>query len=102
MERILKSIVAWLRSALLRPSVPKTTCTTRHASYAWYAVQAYARHVGARQVDDPDDMEVVLGDLIADLLHLTEALNVDFYEALAKGQFHYRAETDRVGHQLAT
>lgn len=87
MEHMLKSIVAWLRSAMRRSSPPKLHRNMRHASHAWYAVRPY---VG--QVDCPEDMEVAIGDLLGDLLHLTDALGVNFYEALTRGEFHHRAE----------
>lgn len=56
------------------------------------SLEAYAESVGLDLVDDA--LETVMGDLIADLLHIAAAEQVEFSWVLSAARRHFEAEHD--------
>jgi NTP pyrophosphatase (non-canonical NTP hydrolase) len=64
----------------------------------------FVRYVAAVR-GDLNEQQTNLGDLLADLMHFAKGTGLDFDEALASGERHFREETDEVfgldGHVVA-
>lgn len=58
------------------------------ATWAAAALKEYVRHVGA------DTFDASISDLLGDLMHLCDALEVDFDEALRNGRNAYEPESE--------
>ncbi|MFE6611988.1 hypothetical protein [Amycolatopsis sp. NPDC057786] len=65
---------------------------TRKAGFAATAINAYAAQVGGYET-----FHALMGDFVADLHHLADALDVDLTAAISDGRDDYLAEigTDR-------
>lgn len=63
---------------------------TARAAFAAEALVAFARRT--QSTLDNEQMSTVVSDLLGDLMHLCDAALVDFNEAMAYAQVHYRAE----------
>lgn len=59
---------------------------TARASFAATALVAFVKRVGE------NEMETNVSDLLADLMHLSDALGIDFDNAVYAGRNHYEAE----------
>ena len=60
----------------------------QRAAFAGLALKAYAKRTGGLTGEPP---ETVIGDLLNDMRHLCDALDLDF-DALAHNDMHYTAE----------
>ncbi|QBP31095.1 hypothetical protein SEA_REFUGE_77 [Mycobacterium phage Refuge] len=58
-----------------------------NVSWAAVAASAYQKVIGG-------DFENIIPDLLGDLMHLADAMGVDFEEALNKAEFNYDAEVN--------
>ncbi len=61
---------------------------TTRAQFAALAVKAFGDRVAPRG----EDTETLIGDLLADLMHLCDAAGIDFDSCLHMGNRHYDAE----------
>jgi hypothetical protein len=71
-------------------ALPEVT-NHRRTQWARAALEAFARQTG-QSVDLPDGDTEVIGDLLCDLHHWTDAHGVMWDQALARGEMHYEAE----------
>lgn len=62
------------------------------AAWALLGLTAFAERTFGRPENEP--FETLIPDLIADLLHLCDAVHLDVEEALEKGRGHYEAEVN--------
>ncbi|MEY8018775.1 hypothetical protein [Mycobacterium servetii] len=60
------------------------------AGWAARALIAYASHLGGQSL--VDELETVTGDLLGDLLHLFDALGLDWEEIRERGERFHREE----------
>jgi hypothetical protein len=63
---------------------------TRRAGFALHGVEAYADVTGGIA---SEGMMMMLTDLLGDMMHLADALGVDFFELVRRGGYRYEAET---------
>lgn len=63
---------------------------TARASFAAQALVTFVERVGE------NEMGTNVSDLLGDLMHLCDALDIDFDEAVEKGRWHYEAEIEGV------
>ena len=59
---------------------------TARASFAAHALVAYAKHAGEEGFSDQ------VGDMLCDLMHLCDALSVDFDDELSRAQNNHKSE----------
>lgn len=70
-----------------------STETKRRIRAARVALSAYAA-TSFPEGELANDPETVISDLIADLVHYCESLNLDYERAKVRGERHYRAEIE--------
>lgn len=63
----------------------------KRAGWAEAAVMTFARKTG--QDKSGDDMETILADLLADVMHLVAREKLKFDDVLVRAKAHYREET---------
>lgn len=62
------------------------------AGWAQVAVDAFAAETNMDAAGE--DMQTVMGDLLADLMHLCQQNDIDFERILATGKMHFEAELE--------
>jgi hypothetical protein len=63
---------------------------TARAGFALRGVAAFSERVGGT---DSEPVDQQIGDLLGDLMHLADALDLDFDYLVSRGRFHYDPET---------
>jgi hypothetical protein len=67
----------------------KSQLNVDRASWAEAACEAFANQTGQRWHVEPED---VMGDMLADLMHLCMQKGLDFAKLLERGREHFKAE----------
>lgn len=65
-----------------------------NSANALWGGAALAKYGGVVQGEWDEPLDTVLADLLGDLLHLADALDLDFEDALHKAEMNYTAEVD--------
>lgn len=74
---------------------PNAPTNEERAALALKSLEVFAREsfkCGFEQVSDNEGACLVLGDFLADFMHLCDKLDTDFEEVLRRGYLHYEAE----------
>lgn len=64
------------------------------AEWARNALMSFAEETGLVRSGDAKDLSLVLGDFLADLMHLCNQENIDLEQAVIDAEFTYREELE--------
>lgn len=64
------------------------------ATWASEAIEVFAKRTGLDTSPDADGVSTVMGDLLADMMHLCRQCSIDFDDVLRVARMHFECEIE--------
>ena len=66
----------------------------QRADWAMHGLLAFAEITGLRNERNQEDLDIIVGDFLADLMHLCDSEEIDIESMMQRADSHYREEVE--------